>query len=223
MKSVAVEESALLLVDVQNDFCPGGSLAVPEGDRIVPVLNRVMPGFTRVIATQDWHPSGHISFASSHPGGRPFDTVSLAAGEQTLWPDHCVAGSPGADFPPGLETRHLDLILRKGTRAGLDSYSAFLENDRLTQTGLEHYLRGLGLRHLFVAGLATDVCVYHTVRDALRLGFAVYLVEDAARGIDVPAGSLQARLEEMEAAGLVRTASGGLFPAAGLAWREGKV
>jgi len=221
MKSVTVEESALLLVDVQNDFCPGGSLAVPEGDQIVPVVNRMMPGFAAVIATQDWHPRDHISFASSHPGHQPLDTITLPSGEQTLWPDHCVAGSVGADFHPHLETRSLSLILRKGTRRELDSYSAFLENDRTTATGLEHYLRGLGLMHLFVAGLATDVCVYYTVLDALRMGFAVYLVEDAARGIDLPTGSLRTRLKEMEAAGAVRTSSGSLFPAAGLVWQEG--
>jgi nicotinamidase-related amidase len=219
MKSVTVEESALLLVDVQNDFCPGGGLAVPEGDQIVPVLNRIMPEFAVVIATQDWHPRDHISFASSHPGHQPFDTITLPSGEQTLWPDHCVAGSVGADFHPQLDTRSLSLILRKGTRRELDSYSAFLENDRATATGLEHYLRGLGLQHLFVAGLAADVCVYYTVLDALRLGFAVYLVEDAARGIDLPPGSLQNRLREMEAAGAVRTVSDSLFPEAGLVWR----
>jgi nicotinamidase/pyrazinamidase len=223
MKSAKLSESALLLVDVQNDFCPGGSLPVAEGDAVVPVLNGIMPGFPRVIATQDWHPAGHVSFASSHPGRRPLDTVRLAAGEQMLWPDHCLAGSPGADFHPALETEHVSLILRKGTRAGLDSYSAFLENDRTTATGLEHYLRGLGLQHLFVAGLATDVCVYHTIRDGLRLGFSVYLVEDAARGIDTPPGSLQARLAELEEAGAARIESRSLFPAAGLAWRGGKV
>jgi nicotinamidase/pyrazinamidase len=221
MRKIAVQESALLLVDVQNDFCPGGSLAVPGGDVVVPVLNAIMPGFSRVIATQDWHPGGHVSFASNHPGAKPFDTVRLASGEQQLWPDHCVAGSPGADFHPRLDTRHLNLILRKGTRTELDSYSAFLENDRTSSTGLEHYLRGLGVKHLFVAGLATDVCVYFTVLDGLRLGFSVFLVEDAARGIDTPAGSLAARLQEMEEAGALRLASGSLFPAEGLIWREG--
>ena len=221
MKTIELNRSALLVVDVQNDFCPGGSLAVAQGDAVVPVLNAVMPGFARVVATQDWHPSGHISFASSHAGKNPFESVVLEAGEQALWPDHCVAGSPGADFHPELETRHVDLILRKGTRAELDSYSAFLENDRSTTTGLEHYLRGLGLEHLFVSGLATDVCVYYTILDGLRLGFDIYLVEDAARGIDTPPGSLKARLAEIEEAGAERIQSPSLFPAAGLAWREG--
>jgi nicotinamidase/pyrazinamidase len=221
MKSVELNSSALLVVDVQNDFCPGGSLAVEGGDAVVPVLNAVMPGFAKVVATQDWHPGGHVSFASSHPGKKAFESVRLEAGEQALWPNHCVAGSPGADFHPGLETRHVDLILRKGTSAGLDSYSAFLENDRATGTGLEHYLRGLGLMHLFVAGLATDVCVYYTILDGLRLGFDIYLVEDAARGIDTPPGSLKARLEELVRAGAVRIQSSSLFPEAGVAWREG--
>lgn len=221
MKSVELNSSALLVVDVQNDFCPGGSLAVAQGDAVVTVLNAVMPGFAKVVATQDWHPRGHISFASSHAGKNPFEAVRLEAGEQTLWPDHCVAGSPGADFHPRLETRHVDLILRKGTRVELDSYSAFLENDRRTTTGLEHYLRGLGLEHLFVAGLATDVCVYYTILDGLRLGFDVYLVEDASRGIDTPPGSLKVRLEELVRAGAVRIQSSSLFPEAGVAWREG--
>ena len=196
-------QRALLAIDVQNDFCPGGSLAVPEGDRVVPVINRLAVRFQRVAATQDWHPPGHVSFASSHPGGRPFQTVELPDGrKQELWPDHCLAGSRGAELHPGLEEARVQLILRKGTRVGLDSYSAFFENDRRTPTGLAFYLRGLAVEELYLCGLATDVCVYYTAKDALELGFAVRLVRDACRGIDVPAGSLGERLAELAGAGV---------------------
>ena len=194
---------ALLAIDVQNDFCPGGSLAVPDGDGVVPVINRLAARFERVVATQDWHPAGHVSFASSHPGAQPFQTVNLPDGQsQVLWPDHCLAGSPGAELHPGLDTRRVQLVLRKGTRAGLDSYSAFFENDRRTATGLAFYLRGLAVEELYVCGLATDVCVYYTAQDALGLGFTVSVVQDACRGIDVPAGSLAQRLAELAGAGV---------------------
>jgi nicotinamidase/pyrazinamidase len=196
-------ERALLEIDVQNDFCPDGSLPVPEGDRVVPVINRLAPRFAKVVATQDWHPPGHISFASSHPGIKPFQTVDLPGGEkQTLWPEHCVAGSRGAELHPGLDTAPVSLIVRKGTRVELDSYSAFFENDHCTPTGLSACLRELGIGELYLAGLATDVCVFFTAMDALRLGFAVLLVEDACRGIDVPAGSLRERLRELAGAGV---------------------
>jgi nicotinamidase/pyrazinamidase len=196
-------QRALLAIDVQNDFCPGGSLAVPEGDRVVPVINAIAPRFERFVATQDWHPAGHVSFASSHTGAAPFQTVELPGGQkQALWPDHCLAGSRGAELHPGLDTTRVQLILRKGTRVGLDSYSAFFENDRRTPTGLGFYLRGLGVGELYLSGLATDVCVYFTAKDALGLGFAVRLVQDACRGIDAPAGSLAERLAELAAAGV---------------------
>jgi nicotinamidase/pyrazinamidase len=194
---------ALLVIDVQNDFCPGGSLAVPEGDRVVPVINRLAPRFAKVVATQDWHPPGHVSFASSHPGAKAFQTVELpGVGRQMLWPDHCLAGSPGAELHPGLQTAPISLLVRKGSRAELDSYSAFFENDRRTPTGLSACLRELGCEELYLCGLATDVCVYYSAQDALRLGFAVRLVEDACRGIDQPAGSLQERLRELARAGV---------------------
>jgi nicotinamidase/pyrazinamidase len=191
----------LLVVDVQNDFCPGGALAVREGDQVVPLVNALTRRFRRVAVTQDWHPAGHASFASSHPGRKPFQTIRLGDIEQTLWPEHCVAGSPGAQLHPLLDTRGVHLILRKGSRPDLDSYSAFFENDRKTPTGLAGYLTGLGVRHVYLAGIATDYCVYYSSMDALALGFAVHVIEDACRGIDVPAGSLQERLEEMRAAG----------------------
>jgi len=198
---------ALLIVDLQVDFCPGGSLEVREGDRIVPLVNGLIPRFAKVVATQDWHPGDHVSFASNHPGKEPFQTVALGGVEQTLWPDHCLQGSRGAELHPLLDTAGIDLILRKGANPNLDSYSAFFENDRRTPTGLEFYLKGLGIGKLYLTGLATDVCVFHSAMDALRLGFTVFLVEDAARGIDTPPGSLAARLREMEAAGarVVRT------------------
>jgi nicotinamidase/pyrazinamidase len=194
---------ALLVIDVQNDFCPGGSLAVPDGDRVVPVINRLASGFAKVVATQDWHPPGHVSFASSHPGARAFQTAELpGSGRQLLWPDHCLAGSHGAELHPGLQIAPISLIVRKGSRVELDSYSAFFENDRRTPTGLGACLRELGCEELYLCGLATDVCVYYSAQDALRLGFAVRLVQDACRGIDQPAGSLQERLQELARAGV---------------------
>jgi nicotinamidase/pyrazinamidase len=194
---------ALLVIDVQNDFCPGGSLAVPDGHRVVPVINRLTPRFAKVVATQDWHPPGHVSFASSHPGARPFQTVELpGSGPQTLWPDHCLAGSRGAELNPELAAAPISLVVRKGSRVELDSYSAFFENDRRTPTGLGACLRELGCEELYLCGLATDVCVYYSAQDALRLGFAVRLVADACRGIDQPAGSLQDRLRELAQAGV---------------------
>jgi nicotinamidase/pyrazinamidase len=193
--------SALLVIDVQVDFCPGGHLPVPEGDAIVPLVNRLTKGFARVVATQDWHPPGHVSFASSHRGKKPFDTVSTKDGEQVLWPDHCVPGTPGAEFHPGLDTLGFDLIVRKGRKPDLDSYSAFFENDRRTPTGLEFYLKGLGVEAVTLAGLALDVCVFYSAMDALRLGFRTTVVEDACRGIDSPPGSLEARLQEMRRGG----------------------
>ncbi|MBA7711645.1 Nicotinamidase [subsurface metagenome] len=204
--TVDKSNSALLIIDVQNDFCPGGSLAVQEGDKIVPIINRLMPGFKKVAATQDWHPRNHVSFASNHRGKKPFDTIELSRGTETqvqvLWPDHCIPGTPGADFHPDLDTRGLDLVIRKGRDQDLDSYSAFFENDRRTYTGLEFYLNGFKFNELFLTGLATDFCVFYSAMDAVQLGFQVYLLEDAARGIDTPAGSLEQRLNDMQAAGV---------------------
>lgn len=185
------ERDVLLVVDVQNDFCPGGALAVPDGDAVVPVINRLAGRFAHVVLTQDWHPAGHQSFASSHPGKQPFETITLAYGEQVLWPDHCVQGSAGAAFHAGLDIRHAELVLRKGYHRDIDSYSAFFDNDRTTPTGLTAYLRERGFERVFVTGLALDFCVRYTAEDARRMGFATVVVGDACRAIDM-AGSLAA-------------------------------
>lgn len=196
------ETSALLLIDIQNDFCPGGALAVTDGNAVVPVANRLMTMFPHVIATRDWHPQGHISFASAHPGAKPLETVTVPYGEQVLWPDHCVPGTAGAEFHPGLDTSRLDLILHKGARKELDSYSAFFENDRTTPTGLAGYLSGLGVSTVFLAGLATDYCVFASAIDARELGLSVVLVEDACRGVDFPAGNVTSALSRMRERGV---------------------
>ena len=174
---------ALLVIDVQNDFCPGGALAVPEGNEVVPVINRLGRLFEHVILTQDWHPAGHISFASSHPGKQPFSTTEVAYGTQTLWPDHCVRGTKGADFHPGLDVPHAELILRKGLRRDIDSYSAFLEDDHTTPTGLASYLRERGLKRLFLCGLAYDFCVRFSAIDGTTAGFKCIVIEDATRAV----------------------------------------
>ena len=200
---MTVDDAALVVVDVQNDFCPGGALEVPDGDAVVPAINRIAPRFAARILTQDWHPPGHRSFASSHPGRAPFETVELAYGEQVLWPDHCVQGTAGAAFHPDLATHGADLVLRKGFRPEIDSYSAFYENDRRTPTGLAGYLRGRGVSRLVFVGLATDFCVAWSAIDGAREGFEVAVVEDACRAIDLD-GSLAAAWEEMAAAGVAR-------------------
>lgn len=199
----------LLVVDVQNDFCPGGALAVPDGDAVVPAVAALMPLFDHVVLTQDWHPPGHGSFASSHPGRRPFETIEAAYGEQVLWPDHCVQGTPGAAFHPDLDTTRAELILRKGFRREIDSYSAFFENDHRTRTGLSGFLRERGFRRLFLAGLATDFCVKWSALDARREGFGVVVLEDACRGIDLD-GSLARAREEMRQAGVALTTAAAL-------------
>ena len=191
---------ALLVVDIQNDFCPGGALAVPEGDEIVPLINRLVKAFEHTILTQDWHPPGHLSFASSHPGKEPFQTVDLPYGEQVLWPDHCVQGSTGAAFRSDLHADGAELILRKGYRREIDSYSAFYENDHVTPTGLTGYLRERGLTTLYLAGLATDFCVHWSAVDGRKEGFDVRVIEDATRGIDTN-GSMGEAWRKMNAAG----------------------
>ncbi|AAV93423.1 bifunctional nicotinamidase/pyrazinamidase [Ruegeria pomeroyi] len=193
----------LIVIDVQNDFCPGGALAVPEGDAVVAPINAMMKDFDAVVLTQDWHPAGHSSFASSHPGQAPFEMIEMAYGPQVLWPDHCVQGSPGAAFHPALRT-DADLILRKGFRAAIDSYSGFFENDRSTPTGLEGYLRSRGITRLTLAGLATDFCVQYSALDAARLGFAVEVRMQACRAIDLD-GSLAAAIAAMKAGGIALT------------------
>jgi nicotinamidase/pyrazinamidase len=200
MKRVPSDE-VLLVIDVQNDFCPGGALAVAGGDEVVPVINAMMDRFAQVVLTQDWHPGGHSSFASSHPGAAPFATIAMPYGEQTLWPDHCVQGTPGALFHPKLRTDRAELVIRKGFRSPIDSYSAFHENDRRTPTGLAGYLRERGLARIVMVGLATDFCVHYSAIDARRLGFDVTLVESACRAIDLN-GSLGAARQAMQAAGV---------------------
>ena len=193
----------LVVVDVQNDFMPSGALAVPDGDAVVPVINRLMPHFPHLVLTQDWHPPGHLSFASSHPGRRPFETVGMPYGLQTLWPDHCLQGTGGAAFHPDLATNRAEMIVRKGYRPAIDSYSAFMENDRTTPTGLTGYLRERGFTRLFFAGLATDFCVRWSVEDARAAGFEAVLIEDACRAIDLD-GSLAAARAAMDRCGAVR-------------------
>ncbi len=194
--------AALVIVDVQNDFCPGGSLAVAGGDLVIPIINRIAGSLPIVVATQDWHPADHVSFASRHRGKSPLDTVELAGVTQVLWPDHCVQGSKGAELHPGLDQRPIDLLLRKGTHRDVDSYSAFFENDRTTATGLAYYLRGLGCEELFLAGLATDYCVLYSALDAVGLGFRTTVVSDAVKGVDQPPGSTEEALRRMTAAGV---------------------
>lgn len=199
----ASDETALVLVDIQNDFCPGGPLAVPDGAAIVPRVNRLVAGFRRVFLTQDWHPPGHVSFASSHPGHPPFSSIMLPSGPQTLWPDHGIAGTAGAELHPDLVVPPAAVVVRKGLRREIDAYSAFFENDGTTPVGLDALLRAAGVTEIVLAGLATDVCVFHTAIDARRLGYGVTVVEAACRGID-RAGSLAAAWESMTAAGVRR-------------------
>lgn len=193
---------ALVVIDVQNDFCPGGALAVAGGDEIIAPINAMMAEFDAVVLTQDWHPAGHSSFAGSHPGKAPFDTVEMTYGTQVLWPEHCVQGGPGAAFHPELETDRAELVIRKGFRPAIDSYSAFFENDHDTPTGLEGYLRTRGIERLTMVGLATDFCVAFSAIDAAGLGFEVTVAEGACRGIDLD-GSLAVARDRMTAAGVV--------------------
>ncbi|MGF1624107.1 MAG: bifunctional nicotinamidase/pyrazinamidase [Alphaproteobacteria bacterium] len=194
-------DEALLVIDVQYDFCPGGSLAIAEGDRIVPAVNRLARSFEHVILTQDWHPADHASFASQHPGTEPFGTIAMPYGDQTVWPDHCVQGTRGAEFLDTLSLPHAELILRKGFRRTIDSYSAFFENDRTTPTGLAGYLRERGLRRLFCVGLAFDICVRFSAEDAVRQGFEAIVIEDACRAVDLH-GTRQAAYQGFQASGV---------------------
>jgi nicotinamidase/pyrazinamidase len=196
-------DDLLLIIDVQNDFCPGGALAVADGDAVVPVINRLAERFDHVVLTQDWHPPHHSSFATAHPGSAPFETITMPYGQQTLWPDHCVQGTPGAAFHPQLATERAELVIRKGFRPDIDSYSAFYENDRRTSTGLAGYLRERGLRRVFLAGLATDFCVHYSAVDARRLGFDTVVIEAGCRAIDL-GGSLDAARAAMAEAGVQR-------------------
>jgi len=199
--SAGNENAVLVVIDVQNDFCAGGALAVPDGDAVVAPINRLIERFENVVLTQDWHPAGHASFASSHGGKLPFDAIQMSYGAQTLWPDHCVQGSHGADFHPALVWRKAQLVIRKGFRPTIDSYSAFFENDRRTPTGLAGYLQERGLTQIVLAGLATDFCVAYSALDAAHLGLSVSVATDASRGIDLN-GSLAAAETEMRRAGV---------------------
>ena len=197
------EADVLVVVDVQNGFMPGGSLPVPGGDAVVPIVNRLARAFRHVVITQDWHTSGHISFASSHRGKKPFDTIELPYGPQILWPDHCIQGTVDAELHKDLGIPHAALVIRKGYRQSVDSYSAFLEADRRTMTGLSGYLRERGLTRAYFVGLATDFCVAWSALDARRAGFEAAVIEDATRAIDT-AGSLEQAWTDMTAAGVSR-------------------
>jgi nicotinamidase/pyrazinamidase len=203
------DTTALVVVDVQNGFMPGGGLPVPDGDAVVAVINRIAPRFANAVLTQDWHPCGHASFASSHAGHAPYATITLGYGEQVLWPDHCVQGTADAALHPGLRVPQAQLVIRKGYHPGIDSYSAFREADRTTPTGLDGYLRQRGIRRLYVCGLATDFCVAWTAIDAAEAGYETWVVEDATRAIDTQ-GSLAAAWGAMAAAGVRRIDSNAL-------------
>ena len=202
--------TALILVDIQNDFLPGGALAVPEGDRIIPVVNRLLARFELVVATQDWHPPDHGSFAASHPGRRPFEQIELEGLPQTLWPVHCVQQTGGALFAPTLDTRRIARVFPKGTERGIDSYSGFFDNGHRRATGLGAWLREQGVNRTVVAGLATDYCVKFTALDAVKEGFAVTLVEDACRGVNLQPTDVATALSELRAAGVAIVSSDAL-------------
>lgn len=197
----------LILVDIQNDFVPGGALAVPQGDQIVPIVNRLQPHFDLVVATQDWHPADHGSFAANHAGRQPGDQIDLHGLPQILWPVHCVQGTPGADFVPGLDRERWDRVFVKGTDPKVDSYSGFYDNGHRQATGLGDYLHEKGVTDVYVAGLATDYCVKFTVLDALQLGFNVHLIEDACRGVNLEPGDVERAVQEMREAGAQITSS----------------
>jgi nicotinamidase/pyrazinamidase len=196
------ENIALIIVDMQNDFCPGGALAVPEGDEIVPVINKLSYKFKRIIATQDWHPPNHVSFALNHPGKKEFDIINYEGIEQVLWPKHCVPGTEGAEFNPGLNAEKFDLILRKGNNPKIDSYSAFRENDKKTLTGLEGYLKNLNVKRTYFCGLALDYCVFYSSMDSKELGFETYVIIDGTKGIDSPEGNIEESLNVMRKKGI---------------------
>ena len=194
-------DEALVVIDLQNDFCPGGALAVTGGDEIVPLVNDLIRHADHVVLTQDWHPAGHSSFASSHPGAQPFTMIDMPYGQQTLWPDHCIQGSLGSDFHSGLAWTKAELVIRKGFRPAIDSYSAFFENDRTTPTGLAGYLRERGIGKITLCGLATDFCVAFSAIDAVKSGFETDVVLDACRGIDL-GGSMAMMTDKMKTAGV---------------------
>jgi nicotinamidase/pyrazinamidase len=200
------KNTALLVIDLQPDFCSGGALAVPHGEAIIPLVNQLAQKFETVILTQDWHPKDHISFAANHPGSTPFEITKLPYGDQVLWPTHCVMATPGAALHPDLDIPNAALILRKGSHKNVDSYSAFLEADRTTQTGLAGYLRSRGIEHVYLCGLATDFCVAFSAEDAAQAGFTATIIEDACRAIDLN-DSLEAAWTRLKAAGVAHTTS----------------
>ncbi len=200
------QHAALIVIDVQNDFCPGGALAVPNGHTVITIINQIAQLFETIVVTQDWHPEQHLSFATQHPGKAPFETVNLHYGEQTLWPIHCVMDSEGAALHPELAIPHTSLILRKGSHQHVDSYSAFLEADRTTRTGLDGYLTARGITHVYLCGLATDFCVAWSAQDAVSYGFTTTIIEDACRAIDLN-GSLETAWRQLEKAGVHRIMS----------------
>ena len=202
-------KNCLIITDIQNDFCPGGALAVAEGDRIIPAVNAISARFDKCVATQDWHPLGHVSFASTH-GKNHYEVISLDGLEQVLWPDHCVPGTFGAVFHKDLDVRAVDLIIRKGNDPLIDSYSTFLENDKKTVTGLHYYLKGMAISHVYLCGLATDYCVYFSALDAVKMGFQAIVLLEACRGVDVPAGNVERAVSDMRERG-VRILSGVTF------------
>ena len=202
MKSIDLSRSLLLIVDVQNDFCPDGSLAVNGGDEIITDINNMSRLFPHAAATMDWHPEGHVSFASSHDGRSLYDTVNADGIEQVLWPNHCVAGSRGAELHPLLDQRALKMIIRKGTRKNLDSYSAFFDNDHRSSTGLDGYLKALQIKTVYLCGLALDYCVYFSAMDSKKLGFDTVVIENATRAVDVPEGNRESTLSAMKDAGI---------------------
>ncbi|QUN29828.1 bifunctional nicotinamidase/pyrazinamidase [Cupriavidus sp. KK10] len=214
MNTTIGPDDCLLVIDVQNDFMPGGALAVPHGDEVVPVINRLARAFGHVVLTQDWHPVSHVSFAANHAGTQPFQTLTLPYGEQVLWPVHCVQDTPGAALHAGLHVPHARLVIRKGHHADVDSYSAFLEADRATRTGLAGYLREHGVKRVFCAGLATDYCVAWSALDARAAGFAGAVIEDACRAIDLE-GSLARAWQDLGAAGVARVTSAELLKGQG--------
>ena len=202
--------NALILVDLQNDFCPGGALPVPEGDRVIAVVNRLVLRFDLVVATQDWHPAAHSSFAANHPGRNVGDVIELGGLPQVLWPVHCVQGTPGAEFHPALDRTRSAAVFQKGTDPAVDSYSGFFDNGRRKATGLEDFLRGRQVAEVFVCGLATDFCVKATALDAAGLGFRTHLIEDACRGVELKPGDVARAVAEMRAAGVVVAESEGV-------------
>ena len=196
------KNNALIIVDVQNDFCPGGKLAVPDGDKIIQTINKLSNKFEKVIATQDWHPENHLSFAVNHPGKKEFEVFDYKGIKQVLWPAHCVSGTPGADFHPDLTIKNINLILRKGSNPEIDSYSAFRENDRTTMTGLEGYLKSLEIKEIYLCGLALDYCIFYSAMDAKELGFETFVIIDGTKGIDSPIGNIDKSLNVMKEAGI---------------------